>query len=192
MIYLISLLILSVVLLAVVAVVVVYKIKVASCPMTACPMPVYEQKPQAQDRDLRVLKDPLYPPLNRTDRSTFDGVVRETENRNINVPTRSSDDTYRLVGYLINKNNDTKDAGGNSWKLMARQTDRNNADFYIIPTNKDHDVKVPLTQEVFAGGSKFRDVYGIPKEVQFVSPLLNQTSYEFVELPKSSFLDSYN
>lgn len=141
-------------------------------------------------RDTQVLTDPLYPPLNRTDRGTFESVVRETNARNINIHIKDIGDSYRLIGYLINKDV-AKDTGGNNWKLMARMKDRNEADFYLIPTNKDFDVKVPLTPNMFAG-QRLRDIYTIPKEVTLKSPLLNATPYEFVELPKGSFSDSYN
>lgn len=144
----------------------------------------------AEIRDRQVLSDPLYPPLNRTDKRTFENVVEETNRRNINIPTNDVGDTYRLVGYVISKDQQ-KDAGGNNWKLMARQKDRNESDFYMIPTNRDYDVKVPLTPEVFVG-QRLKDVYTIPKDLQFNSPLLNKTSYEFVELPKTNFADSYN
>jgi hypothetical protein len=144
----------------------------------------------AETRDRQVLADPLYPPLNRTDRRTFESVVHETNKRNINIPVKDIGDTYRLVGYIINKDAQ-KDAGGNNWKLMARQKDRNEAEFYMIPTNRDFDVKVPLTPEVFVG-QRFKDVYTIPKDVQFNSPMLNKSAYEFVELPKTSFADPYN
>lgn len=194
-----------------VALVIVYNMKPVKCPngfvctpkgatsspqiqmqaMSAMPMPPRTSY-STTERDMRVLDDPLYPPLNRTDRVTYDGVVRQSDARNFNVPTQGSGDSYRLVGYLINSSDDTKDSGGNSWKLMARQKDRNEADFYIIPTNKDFDVKVPLTPEVFAGGSRFKSVDTVPMEVQLVSPLLSKTPYTFVELPKGSFSDGYN
>lgn len=144
----------------------------------------------AKTRDRMVLDDPLYPPINRTDRRTFESVVHETNKRNINIPMKDIGDSYRLVGYIVNKD-DSKDAGGNSWKLMARQKDRHEADFYMIPTNKDLDVKVPLTTDVVVG-QRLRDLYTIPKEMQFKSPMLNNSTYEFVEIPKSSFSDSYN
>lgn len=149
---------------------------------------------QTSMRDKRVLEDQLYPPLNRTDALTFDSVVRESRNRNINVPTNNTWDSYRLVGYIKSKQVDQeyrqplKDAGGNSWKLMARQKDRNESDFYLVPTNNNYDIKVPLTPDVFVG-QRFKDVYTIPKEVQFKSPMLNTEPYEFVELPKTDFID---
>ena len=140
------------------------------------------------DRDRRVLSDPLYPPLNRTDRQTYDGVVRETTARNINIPTTNVWDSYRLVGYMTSKDTEHRDAGGNSWKLMGRQKDRNEFDFYLVPTNNNYDIKVPLTSDVYVG-QRFKDIYSIPKEVQFKSPMLNSTGYDFIELPKTDFSD---
>lgn len=150
--------------------------------------PIHQQN-TVDIRDHKVISDPLYPPLNRTDRTTFEGVVRETEARNINIPSRDSSDSYRLVGYLVNKDSD-KDAGGNSWKLMARQKDRNESEFYIIPTNKDYDVKIPLTSDVFVG-QRVKDVYTIPQEMALKSPMLNNSSYQFIELPKTDFSSRY-
>ena len=143
----------------------------------------------SEKRDRKVIDDPLYPPLNRTDRYTFESTVAQTNARNINVPTTDMGDTYRLVGYLTCKDQN-KDAGGNNWKLMAREVNRNECDFYIIPTNKDYDVKVPLTPDVVTG-TRLRDIYTIPKELTFNSPMLNQTSYDFIELPKTKFDPRY-
>jgi len=137
------------------------------------------------ERDYRVLEDPLYPPLNRTDRLTY-----ETRVRKLSVRDPSSFDTYRLVGYLTCKDTSQKDAGGNSWKLMARQKDRNEAEFYLIPTNNNFDVKIPITPDTLARGqSRLRDVYSIPSQLMFSSPLLNTVPYDFIELPKSSLTD---
>lgn len=141
-------------------------------------------------RDRRVLNDPLFPPLNRTDRMTFNSVAYETKNRNINIPTNSMNDRFRQVGYISAVSQEGEiDSGGGSWKLMARQKDRNESEFYMIPTNKNYDIKVPLTPEVVVG-PRLRDIYTIPNELKFKSPLLNKGPYEFVELPKTDFTDS--
>lgn len=140
-------------------------------------------------RDRRVIADPLYPPLNRSDRYTFETTVDQTNARNINVPTNDYGDSYRLVGYLVCKDQ-TKDAGGNNWKLMARQKNRHESDFYIIPTNRDYDVKVPLTPEVVVG-TRLRDLYSIPSQISFNSPMLNQEPYDFIEIPKTTFDPRY-
>jgi len=136
-------------------------------------------------RDKKVLNDQLYPPLARTDRLTFDSVAYETEKRNINIPIKDIGDTYRLVGYLTSKSEEI-DSGGNKWKLMARQKDRNETDFYAIPVNNNYDIKVHLSPEI-CHGQRIRDIYTIPKELKFKSPLLNNDVYEFVELPKTDF-----
>lgn len=153
--------------------------------------PVIRQRyiEDARNRDRKVLNDPLYPPLNRTDRMTFNDVAYETRQRNINIPTNNIGDTYRQVGYVTSQEGE-KDSGGGNWKLMARQKDRNESEFYLIPTNNNYDIKVPLTPEVVVG-PRLRDIYTIPKDLKFKSPLLNNGAYEFVELPKTDFSDSH-
>ena len=150
------------------------------------------QKSNVVGRDTQVLSDPLYPPLNRTDKNTFDGVVYETKNRNINIPTNLSRDTFHLVGYLTSKStgDDSIDSGGNSWKLMAREKTKNESEFYLIPTNVTYSIKIPLTPDIFIG-ERPRDMYTIPRKMQFKSPLLNDTPYEFTEIPKTDFTDDH-
>ena len=140
---------------------------------------------QTQDRDYRVLADPLYPPLNRVETDTYDMLQKNIQQRAMMVPTsvRETRDTYRLVGYLVNKD-DNADTGGNNWKLMARMKDKNTADFYIIPANRNYDMKINITDEI-VDGTRLRDIYTIPHQVKFKSPLLNQTPYDFVEVEKS-------
>lgn len=143
----------------------------------------------AISRDRKVLNDPLFPPLARTDRMTFDSVALETRKRNINIPMKDIGDTYRLVGYVTSQEGE-RDAGGNNWKLMAREKSRNESEFYMIPTNNNYDIKVPLTPEV-CDGPRLRDLYSIPNQLRFKSPLLNRGTYEFVEIPKTQFTDPY-
>ena len=141
-------------------------------------------------RDIKVLNDPLYPPLNRTDRNTFQGVVYETETRNINIPQNDTGDTFHLVGYLTSRDQEHQDKGGNNWQLMAREKDRNASEFYLIPTNVNFSIKIPLTSEIVVG-ERLRDIYSIPQELRFRSPLLNSSAYDFVEIPKTKYTDIY-
>lgn len=165
-----------------------------TCPITTCPVvkcPITTQIVQkevvneAQVRDRRVLNDPLYPSLNRTDTQTFNAVTREVRNGNLYQNQRGSGDEFRIVGYLSN-NQEKRDSGGNQWKLFARMRDNNQGEFYIIPVNNNYDMKIPLTTEVIVG-ERLRDVYSIPNELRFKSSLLNDGVYEFVELPKTDF-----
>lgn len=173
----------------------------ASCPIPppqpTCPLGYVCHKKQdtppsisTSTRDYRVLDDPLYPPLNRTDRRTFETRVQPLATRQDGSQT----DTYRIVGYLSCKDPTQKDAGGNSWKLLAREKNKNESEFYIIPTNNNYDVKIPITSDVLAQGQqRLRDLYTIPSQISFSSPLLNKTPYDFVELPKTSLTDAiYN
>lgn len=139
-------------------------------------------------RDYRVLNDPLYPPLNRTDTQTHQMLEKNIDARNMYVPTNDTMDNYRLVGYVVNKDQD-KDAGGNNWKLFARQKDRNTADFYMVPANNNYDVKIKLTDEMVKG-DRLRDVYSLPNHITFSSPMLNSSPYEYVEIPKADLSSS--
>jgi hypothetical protein len=95
---------------------------------------------------------------------------------------RDSADSFRLVGYLSSSESN-RDAGSNNWKVMARMKDRQQGEYYIIPANNNIDLKIPLTADVVAG-ERLRDIYSLPREMSFRSPMLNQSPYTFTEIPK--------
>ena len=66
-------------------------------------------------RDRRVLSDPLYPPLGRSNNGDF--VIQ----RRIQDP-RGDNDSFRLVGYLSSSEAE-RDASLNQWKLFGRMKD---------------------------------------------------------------------
>jgi hypothetical protein len=136
-----------------------------------------------RERDMRVLHDDLYPALNRTDRGSFEGVVQKTVERRINVPTRFYNDSYRQVGYITNPDDEIK-----TWRVFGKQTDRNRGEFYIIPANRNYDMKIQLTDSIVSG-EKLRDLDTIPNELKFKTPLLSETPYTFTELPKGDLRD---
>jgi len=142
------------------------------------------------ERDYRVLNDPLYPPLNRSDNRTHTDMVQKINRRDMYIRTNDLNDTYRLVAYLTNNSVD-KDTGGNSWKLFARQKDRHISDFYMKPTDNNNDIKIPLTDEIVVG-NRLRDIYNIPSEITFNSPMLNNTPYYVMEVPKADLTRSNN
>lgn len=147
-----------------------------------------------QERDYRVLHDPLYPPLNRTDASTYQALRANMQKRNWynSTSVRASNDTYRLVAYVTSKNQDgTMDAGGNNWKLMARMKDRNTADFYMIPANRNYDMKIHISDDMVVG-TRLRDLYTIPDELVFNTPLLHKTPYIVTEVDKSDLVFTNN
>lgn len=123
-------------------------------------------------RDRKVLHDPLYPPLNRSDNKTHTELANNIANRNMYIRTNDMGDTYRLVGYVTN-NSDDKDVGNNNWKLFARQKDRHISEFYMKPTDNNNDVKVPITDDIIIG-DRLRDIYNIPQQITFKSPMFNK------------------
>lgn len=153
-----------------------------SCPVPRCPVMQLQQQPRATDRDRRVLTDPLYPPTDRTERQTRDITVTQIRQGNLYQNQDSTRDSFRLVGYLTNSE-ENLDAGRNNWKLFARMKDRHQGEYYIVPTNNTIDLKIPLTTETVVS-ERLRDVYTIPKEMRFNSPMLNRGAYTFTEIPK--------
>ena len=149
-----------------------------------------QQNNTQPDRDRRVLSDPLYPPLNRTDAVTHGNLETNMQQRNMYVATNSLNDKYRVVGYLVSNDPHSMDKGGNNWKLMARQKDRNNADFYMIPANNNYDIKINISNEMVQGPEKLKDLYTIPSKITLNSPMLNTTPYDFVEIPKADLSSS--
>jgi hypothetical protein len=103
------------------------------------------------------------------------------------VPTQTKNDNYRMVGYLVSQ--EGNDSGGNNWKLFAKQKNNNNADFYMVPANNNYDIKIPINNDIVVGNERLRDVYSIPNQLKFNSPLLNKNNYEFIELPKTDLTD---
>jgi hypothetical protein len=140
-----------------------------------------------KQHDENVLYNPLYPPTNRTESSIYNNMDHEIKNKNMYVPTQSKNDNYRMVGYLVSQ--EGNDSGGNNWKLFAKQKNNNNADFYMIPANNNYDIKIPINNDIVIGSNKLRDVYTIPEQLKFDSPLLSKNNYEFIELPKSDLSD---
>lgn len=140
-------------------------------------------------RDIRVLKDPLYPALNRSETDTHNSVVNAIEQKQLYNTSQEFTDRYRMVAYLTNSDNQ-KDSGGNVWKLMARQKNKNQAEFYLIPANNNYDVKIMLNNDMIEG-EKLRDLYTLPNALTFKSPLLNNTPYTVTELPMTDFTNHY-
>ena len=149
----------------------------------------YKINDEVQQRDLNVLLNPIYPPLARVERPIFDNLIR----MNFGQTTRGSEDTFRLMGYLVNTNKNDMDMGGNVWKLFGRQTYRGSSigEFYVSPVN-DHtsDMKIFLKNEMMPQ-NKIRDIYSLPSEVYLDSPFFSKNVYTINELPKSDFNSNY-
>lgn len=140
------------------------RIRAPTCPIARCPaveVSVAAAPPPSRDR--RVVEDPLYPPLNRS--------------------PASPEDAFRLIGYLTSEAH-AQDAGNNRWKLFGRMKDRHEGEYYVSPVDKTIDLKVPLTRETVVG-ERLRDVYTLPNQMRFKSPMLHETPYAFTELPKA-------
>ena len=149
----------------------------------------YKINDEVQQRDLNVLLNPIYPPLARVERPIFDNLIK----MNFQQSTRGSEDTFRLMGYLINSNKNDADTGGDVWKLFGRQTYRGSSqgEFYVSPVN-DHqsDMKIFLKNNMMPK-EKIKDIYALPSEVYLDSPFFSKNAYTINELPKSDFNSNY-
>lgn len=147
---------------------------------------------QASTRDRQVLNDPLYPALNRSETRTHNNTVSLIDKKQLYNNTQEFSDRYRLVAYVSAQDKDKVDSGGNVWKLFGRQKNRNQAEFYMVPSNNNFDMKIMLNNDIIVGNDKLRDIYTIPNTLTFNSPLLNQTSYQVIELPMNDYTNMYN
>jgi hypothetical protein len=149
----------------------------------------YKINDEVQQRDLNVLLNPIYPPLARVERPIFDNLIK----MNFQQSTRGSEDTFRLMAYLINSNKNDSDTGGDVWKLFGRQTYRGSGmgEFYVSPVN-DHqsDMKIFLKNNMMPK-EKIKDIYALPSEVYLESPFFSKNAYTINELPKSDFNSNY-
>ena len=149
----------------------------------------YKINDEVQQRDLNVLLNPVYPPLARVERPIFDNLIK----MNFQQSTRGSEDTFRLMGYLINSNKNDTDKGGDIWKLFGRQTYKGSSigEFYVSPVN-DHqsDMKIFLKNDMMPK-EKIKDIYALPSEVYLNSPFFSKNAYTINELPKSDFNSNY-
>jgi hypothetical protein len=149
----------------------------------------YKLDNTVEQRDLNVLLNPIYPPLGRVERPTFDNLLK----MKIGETTRGSEDTFRLIGYLVNTNKNDIDMGNNIWKLFGRQTYRGSSigEFYVSPVNEHKtDMKIFLKNEMMPK-EKIRDLYALPNVVYLDSPFFSKNPYTLNELPKSDFNSNY-
>jgi len=126
-----------------------------------------EDRAFIQARDQAVLANPLYPPLNRQ--------------------ALHEHDTYRLLGYVVNE-----ESREDSWHLYGRKKNNNQGDFYLRPTDRNTDLKIPLTNDIInTRYSRLRDIYTLPENLVIDHPLFQGHQYSVVEFPQHNFDSIY-
>lgn len=118
-------------------------------------------------RDRAVLEDPLYPPLNRN--------------------SLEPHDNYRMVGYLV-----SEESQEDSWQLFGRKTNSNRAEFYVRPTNKNLEMKIPIQESDFRRPEhRLRDIDNLPETTSINNPLFNSDTYKVVVNPNTNYESLY-
>jgi len=134
------------------------------------PLPINmmpEDRNFIQARDQAVLLNPLYPPLNRQ--------------------ALHEHDTYRLLGYVVNE-----ESREDSWHLYGRKKNNNQGEFYLRPSDRNTDLKIPLTNDIInTRHSRLRDIYTLPENLVIDHPLFQGYQYSVVEFPQHNYDSIY-
>ena len=137
-------------------------------------------------RDMAVVHDPLYPPLDRQSRPLADEYLKYKEAGLFDVPTRNGGDTYRLMGYLINSTNKS-----DKWNIFGKQrySGSSHGNFYATQQCSNNTcTKIELTKDILVN-ERLNDFYNLPSTLTFTSPLFGTDPYDVVQL---SMADNYN
>lgn len=118
-------------------------------------------------RDRAVIDDPLYPPLNRN--------------------SLSPHDNYRMVGYLVGE-----ESQEDSWQLYGRKVNNSRSEFYVRPTNRNLEMKIPIQDSDFKRPQdRLRDIDNLPSTTQIENPLFNSSAYRVVSNPNTNYDSAY-
>ena len=139
-------------------------------------------------RDNMVLNNKLYPPLGRTERPTFDLLMKYVNDQSgvFNMYTRGMPDTFRPVGYLTLKNGDQTIDSTLILYGRSKYPGSDIGEFYVTSSNKMSDIKVPLTEY----NTNVKKITDIPYDVNIGGNLLSG-EYNFTELPKADLSYPY-
>jgi len=130
-------------------------------------------------RDVAVLNDDLYPPLNRNPKPIANDYMRYKSTGYFDYPNRGTPDTFRLIGYMINSTNKHE-----KWNLFGRQkfSGSSQGEFYVVQQCSNSTcTKINLDDDILVGG-KIRDFYNLPNTITLNSPLFDTVPYNIVQL----------
>ena len=85
------------------------------------------------------------------------------------------------------------DNRNDSWKLFGRQKYPGSSigEYYAIPfDDKKTDMKITIKDDMMTR-DKIRDIYALPNEVTFNSPLFSEKPYKLIELDKADLTSPY-
>jgi hypothetical protein len=142
------------------------------------------------DRDHRVINDPLYPLINRTDRPTFDYLIRNPIIRGI--PTRYNDnlDTLRPIA-IARLHVDGLNPKSELYYLLGRRTSRNSSkgEYYLWSANDNNRIKIPLTDD--RNNPIIKDFDNLPEQIEITNGVFAGSVLDIQELKNADLTSPY-
>jgi hypothetical protein len=140
------------------------------------------------ERDRAVVYDKLYPPISRPPRPFVDDYITYKDAGLFDFNTRQNNDTYKLMGYLINSNDKNE-----KWNIYGRQkySGSSQGDFYATEhCDKNSCIKIELDRDMIVGKPNI-DYYNLPSTMEFTSPVFKEDPYLVVQLNNASNYSPY-
>lgn len=140
------------------------------------------------ERDRAVVNDKLYPPISRPPRPIVDDYITYKDAGLFDFNTRQNNDTYKLMGYLINSNDKNE-----KWNIYGRQkySGSSHGDFYATEhCDKNSCIKIELDKDIIVGKPNI-DYYNLPSTMEFTSPVFKEDIYLVVQLNNASNYSPY-
>jgi len=142
------------------------------------------------DRDRRVISDPLYPIINRTDRPTFDYLIRNPSIRG--VMTRYNDhlDTPRPIAIAKLITNDINNVSS-YYYLFGKRKSRNSSkgEYYLWAPNIDNQIKIPLVDD--RNNPLIQDFDNLPSSIQINNGIFAGSKVFIQELQNADLISPF-
>ena len=142
------------------------------------------------DRDRRVISDPLYPIINRTDRPTFDYLIRNPSIRGIMTRYDDNLDTHRPIA-IAKLNTGGVISKSDLYYLFGKRKSKNSSkgDYYLWAPNINNQIKIPLVDD--RNNPLIKDFDNIPSLLKIKDGIFAGATVEIQELNNADLISQY-
>lgn len=142
------------------------------------------------DRDRRVINDPLYPIINRSDRPTFDYLIKNPTIKGIMTRYDDNLDTPRPIAIArlnINGFNSTSEL----YYLFGKRRSRNSSkgEYYLWAPNNNNQIKIPLVDD--RNNPLIKDFDNLPTTLTIKDGIFANATLEIQELKNADLNSPY-